>query len=487
MVQVALDILQHALSTLLGLALPAAAVALLGAIILLLLHRLDPARSRARLRWLTRRAPHAAGWALVLLALGAASVLLHVSRRAVDLRVGTQLSARYANAADPDGGQTVQGAPRASVLGTHTYTRSLTLPADVDTRIRVQGGWEALLPYLGQPDGSSVRDLRESFTRVGPRLVYSRAVTLTTEEPVPLDSSAVRADLKFTEPAGGRGLYYAAAFSADYAFTNPASSPATMRFTFPLPTGSGTLSDFRLTVNGQVLRPADTDSGPVWEGVVPAGGVIRVNVTYRNQGARSWRYELGQRREAIRNFRLDVSTDRPAKFQRYTLFPTRQTRTALGTTSHLEWNLRDVITAQDIALVFAQGSVRETLAKIGVLHPLTLVLAALLCVAWAVTRRRPLSPVPLAAAVLGLGLGFTLAGVLTAYLPVVAAQGLGALAGVLLGRQLLGRAFTWPLALGSATPLVFLSGGHAGLLLTVLAALLLLALRPARARMRAGG
>lgn len=486
MVQVALDVLQHALNALLGLALPAAGVALLGAIILGLLHRLDPGGRRARQRWLTRRAPHVAGWALVLLALGAASVLLHVSRRATDLRVGTQLSARYANAADPDGGQTVQGAPRASVLGSHTYTRSLTLPADVDTRIRVPGGWEALLPYLGQPDGASVRDLREGFTRVGPRLVYSRAVTLTTEEPVPLDSSAVRADLKFTEPAGGRGLYYAAAFSADYAFTNPAALPATMRFTFPLPTGSGTLSDFRLTVNGQVLRPADPDRGTVWEGVVPAGGVIRVTVTYRNQGARSWRYELGQRREPIRDFRLDVSTDRPAKFQRATLFPTRQTRPALGTTTHLEWNLRDVITAQDIALVFAQGSMRETLTKIGVLHPLALVLAALLCVAWATTRRRPLPPVPLAAAVLGLGLGFTLAGVLTAYMPVDAAQGLGTLTGLVLGRHLLGRAFTWPLALASAAPLVFLSGGHAGLLLTVLAAVLLLVLRPARSRRGAG-
>ena len=53
------------------------------------------------------------------------------NRRAVDARLGAQQNARYANAADPDGGQTVQASPRVSLLDTRTYTRTLVLPADV--------------------------------------------------------------------------------------------------------------------------------------------------------------------------------------------------------------------------------------------------------------------------------------------------------------------------------------------------------------------
>ncbi|GHF62848.1 hypothetical protein HNQ07_004440 [Deinococcus metalli] len=477
MVQTALDILQQALHALSGLARPAGVLLLILLVAGLLLGVLDPARSRVRRRWLGRRISDVGRWALVLAAVGAGTVLLRISRHAVDARLGAQQSARYATAADPDGGQTVQPAPRVSVLDTRTYTRTLTLPPDLYARVRAQGGWEALLPYLGQPDGGSLQTLREDFTRRGDRVEYTRAVTQPTEEPVNLDSSGIVTALTFVEPAGGRGQYYNAAFTADYTFTNPRRTPATLRFVFPLPSGSGTLNAFRMTVNGEVRRAAP-DRDPTWEGTVPAGGVVKVNVTYRNQGARSWRYDLAQRREAIRAFSLRVTTNRTAKFQRYTLFPTRQGRSALGAVTHLEWSYQDIITAQDIALVFAQGSVRETLTKIAVFQLPALLLAALLCSAWAWSRRMALPPLALAAAVAGLALGFTLAGVLTAYLPVVVAQIVGTLAGVALATSRLGRAYVGPLALAGLTPLVFLSDGHAGLLLTLLGALLLLLFRP---------
>ncbi|WP_243398195.1 hypothetical protein [Deinococcus koreensis] len=255
-----------------------------------------------------------------------------------------------------------------------------------------------------------------------------------------------------------------------------------MRFAFPLPTGSGTLSNFRLTVDGRDFRASDLVNGSLWEGEIPARGVVRVSVAYRNQGARSWSYQLGQRREAIKFFNLNITTDRPAKFQRYTLFPTRQTRNPLSGQQSLSWQLQDVITAQDVAVVFAQGSLRETLSKVGAIKPAALALAALLCLAFAWSRRaspQPLTlrPLALAAALLGLSVGFTLGGVLSAYLSVPLAETLGALAGLGLALLALGRALWLPLALGAAVPLAFLSGGHAGLLLTALAALILVLLR----------
>lgn len=483
MVQTALDLLHGALRALFSLALPLGLSLGAALLALLVIGLLDRERLRSALPLLAARLPAVAGWGLAALALGTGTLLLRISRQAVDLRLGTQQSARYANAADPDGGQTVQSAPRASLVQTTTYTRSLTLPRDIYTRITVQGGWENLLPYLGSPPGPSIQALTEGFVRRGNSLVYSREVALQSEVPVNLDASRVSTDLKFVDPAGGRGSYYNAAFAADYTFSNPTPAPATMRFAFPLPTGSGTLSNFRLSVNGREFRASDLVGGSVWQGEVPGRGVVRVNVTYRNQGARSWSYQLGQRREAIKFFKLSITTDRPAKFQRYTLFPTRQTRSALSGQHTLSWQLQDVITAQDVAVVFAQGSLRETLAKVGAIKPAALALAALLCVAWAWARRgaaRPpiLRPLPLAAGLLGLSVGFTLGGVLSAYLSVPLAETLGALAGLGLALLALGRRLWLPLALGAAVPLVFLSGGHAGLLLSGLAALILALLRP---------
>ncbi|SEI69397.1 hypothetical protein SAMN04488058_101362 [Deinococcus reticulitermitis] len=488
MVQTAVQVFWNAMEGLLSLARPLGLLLGVGLLALLLLGLLDRERFRAGLGWLGARLPGLGRWALPALAVGAGMGGLGVVRQATDLRLATQQSARYANAADADGGQTVQAAPRASFLEETTYTRSFLLPRSVYTQINVDGEWERLLPYLGGGGpGPSVKDLSEGFIQQQNGLVYTREVTLLTDKPVNLDTSTVQTDLRFVDPAGGRGSYYNALFRADYAFTNPNPDARTMRFAFPLPNGSGTLSDFRLTVNGKEFRAADLVDGSIWEGEVAGRAAVKVNVTYRNQGARSWSYQLGGRREAIQKFDLTVRADRPAKFQRYSLFPTSRSGGGLAPGSlsgeqTLRWSLSDVITAQDVSVVFTGGSLRETLAKIGAVRPLAILAAALLALAWAWTRRLPLAPLPLAGGLLGLALGLALGGVLGFYLPVWAAETLGVIAGVALGVYALGTRFTAPLLLAAALPLVFLSGGHASLLLVLLATgtLVLLAARRVR-------
>lgn len=481
MVQTALTAFWHSLAQL-GRGLHWLAFALGVALLaLLLVGLLDRERFRAGLTWTGTRLPLLGRWGLAALALGTGVLGLNVVRQAVDTRLATQGSARYANAADPDGGPTVQAAPQASYLDETTYTRSLVLPRSVLTRIEVEGGWEALLPYLGQGVSPNVTALREGFVQQKNSLIYTRDAVLSTEKPVSLEASAVKTSLKFVDPAGGRGSYYNALFEASYAFVNPTTQARIMRFVFPLPTGSGTLSGFRLNVNGQDIRAADLTQGPVWEGEVPAGGQVNVKVTYRNQGARGWSYQLGQRREAIRRFDLTVQADRPAKFQRYSLFPTAQTGGGLGGPRTLHWNLSDVITAQDVAVVFTGSNLRETLGKIGWMKPFAALVAAALALLWAWTRRLTLSPLALAAGLLGLSLGWALGGVLGFYLPVVLAEVLGAAAGVALGLYALGRPFAPPLLLAALLPLVFLTGGHASLLLTLLATVaLVLVVAPLR-------
>ncbi len=94
-----------------------------------------------------------------------------------------------------------------------------------------------------------------------------------------------------------------------------------------------------------------------------------------------------------------------------------------------------------MAVVFEQGSLRETFAKLHHFTPLSLLL--------------------------GLSLGFVVGGVLTGYLNPVLAELLGAALG--LGLLSLRRTYLLPFLLVVLVPLTFLSVGNAGLLLGLLA------------------
>ncbi len=479
MVQTALHMFYNTLSQLGEIGARLGILLLIVLAVIFVLGLLDRDRFRASLNWLSQHAKIVGIWTAAGLAIALALVILNVSQRAVDTRLSTQQSARFANAADPDGGQTVQSAPRVTLLKEVQYTRSMNIPPEVYARIKVTNGWESLLPYFDRNNNTTVKDLQEGFVKKGKSLVYTRNVVIQTEEFVSLESSKINTNLGFVDPAGGRGTYYNAEFNADYTFVNPNAAPAIMRFVFPLPEGSGTLRNFKLTVNGKTFSTADLANGSFWEGIVPAKVPVKVNVTYQNQGARSWNYQLNQRREAIKFFNLSINADRPAKFQRYSMFPTKQTRNPISGQETLQWQLEDVITAQDVAVVFTQSNIRETLGKVGYSKFFIAFIAAALFSVWAWSRRLKLTPLVLGASVIAISLGFTLGDVLNAYIPVILAQIIGSVVAFVLGDYILGSNHRLPLALICIVPLVFLTGGNAGLIITLLAiASLILLLRP---------
>ncbi|WP_407570258.1 hypothetical protein [Deinococcus altitudinis] len=480
MVQTALALLSQALSALLSLAVPLLALLAALFVALLLLGLLDRQRYQAVLVWFGSNLARISRGLLALLALGTGVLMLDVTRRSVDVRLGGQVNARYANTADPNTTETVQQAPTATYLSERTYTRTLTLPPALLQRVGEEGV-QVLSPYLQDPTSENVVSLRDRFTRSGQDVVFSREATLQTQEYVTLASSKVTADLKFVDAAGGsRQSYYNAGFDGQYVFVNPLNAPATVRFAFPLPRGSGTLSGFTMTVNGQPFNAADLTDGSVWEGEVAAGAPVTVRVVYRHQGSRGWSYDLSQRREPVKSFDLTIRADQPAKFQRYSLFPTSVDRSAFGSAQTLHWSLQNAITAQNVAVVFEQGSLRETLAKLHHSAPFSLLLALGLLLIWASVQHLRLRALSLALALLGLSLGFSFGGVLTGYLPSVPAELLGAALGLALAVVSLGLRYWPPLLLTVLAPLTFLSVGNAGLLLGLLAALTLVLLLRAR-------
>ncbi|PYE53369.1 hypothetical protein [Deinococcus yavapaiensis] len=477
MVQFALDSFLSALRDLSGLLVPLGIVLGGFLVTLLVLAILDRERPR---RWLDHAGPtlrRLGGWLLVALSLFLGVVALRVTRHAVDARISTLQNARASTEADPSGGETVQPAPTATYISERTYTRTLTLPPQFLDRLG-EDGVGALTPYLTDPSSESIERLVDTFRRSGRDVVFTREATLLVEDPIRFDTSNVNVDLAFVDPLqGGRQTYYNARFEGRYAFRNPLQEPASVRFVFPLPYGSGTLSNFELLADGQPVQITNLDRGAVWEGTVAAGASVSLVVRYRNQGARAWSYQLAARREPIANFDLTVKADRAAKFARFSLFPT-STASSFAGPSTLRWQLKDVITAQNVSLTFSGASLRETLAKVFAFAPAALLVGAAFVLAWAWRRGLSLSPVASGLTVLGFTLGFVLAGVLTAYMNVIVAGLLGAALAVGLGVVVLGRRFLVPLVLTAAAPLAFLATGHAGLLLTVLGALAFSTLLP---------
>lgn len=413
-------------------------------------------------------------WGAALLVFALSFSALGVIGQLVLQRVSTGDHASARRSADPDAAPTTQQSPRVTYLTEKQYERTLVIPPAMLKTVKAQGV-QVLAPYLQDPTSENIARLRDRFWRSGQDIMFTRTATLLGEEPIRLDQALVNLNLDFVSPMQGARLsYYNAKFGAQYAFTNPLKTPVTARFVFPLPDGSGTLSDFQVIVNGQELAAADLMNGNGWQGTLQPGQTAHVTVAYRHQGARGWQYLLSDRREPIRNFNLNIRTNQAPKFARYSLYPTRTARTLGGT--NLSWDLKNVITAQNVSLSFTTSSLRETLTKLYAFAPLALLLAGLFGLIWTRWRNLSVTPLPVGLAALGILAGTALGGVLMSYLPAYLAAPLGAATAAAFALRSLGREYWPPILLAAALPLAFLLVNHAGLLIVSTGVLILAAL-----------
>ncbi len=406
--------------------------------------------------YLTARGWRWLAWLPLVVAALLGVFALGVAQRAVNLRFSNQQNAQFSRSEDPSGGQTVQSSPSAAVAELITYTRSFSIPPDVAKRLGNDP--EAVLgQYINnQFVGSDlIKDVQDGFQRERGGLLYTRRITAERRLPVSFDSADVNVEFGFGDTGSGKS-YYRSSFTGKYSFTNPRDAGATLRFTFPLPEGSGTLSDFELTANGNKVEQADLNQGYIWQGDIPAKSKVEIVVKYRNQGAATWRYQFGYQREPIKNFHLRVNSPRGVSFQRGSLYPTSQG-------NGLEWQLKNIITSQSVVIAFPELSLRETLTKLFVFAPAALIGALLWALLYGWRRRLPLEPARFALAAIGLALGFGVSSVLLGYLPATLAMWLGALIAAALGVLALGVPFALPVIVSSLMPLAFLTVNDAGL------------------------
>jgi hypothetical protein len=459
MVQAVLDMLHEALRSLAASAVPFAAavvgIIVLGALVVVVVGVFD----RDRVRWMFAAFPRAlrplGPWLVFVLVLAAGVFVLHVVQLATDARFVAMEYAQNTSGADSDATPMVQGAPHASLVSQKTYRRILTIPPFLVGRVTAEGVG-ALAPYLTDPSAESVTRLVDSFRRSGRNVVFQRDATLQVETPIKFEASTVDANIDLVDPTfGGRRTFYRASFDGKYVVHNTTGKEARVRFAFPLPSGSGTLSEVRFVADGKPVTVTDLSSGYVWDGTLAQDATATFEVAYSNQGARGWSYRLSSRREPIAKLDLAVHANRSPKFARYSLFPTSVSHGITGGYT-AEWHLANIVTAQDVGLVFARLDVRETLAKMLTYVPNSLFVAIVFVGAFAFRRGYRVGAFQASVAVAGYALGLALAGILTWYLPLVIGVVLGCAIAVVLALRALGRPFALPVVLATLTTLAFL-------------------------------
>ncbi len=146
--------------------------------------------------------------------------------------------------------------------------------------------------------------------------VVTRLRKVEREEPVILDRSSIRVDLRMDQRKKGLLWYatYTVDFRGDFAYVHEDEREGDLVLTYSFPTPKALYSDFRLEVGGKMdpkMVPVNDGGAKIVRQVVPVrkGTTVPFTIAYRSQGLDWWRYSFGNDVNRVKNFELVMTTD----------------------------------------------------------------------------------------------------------------------------------------------------------------------------------
>lgn len=280
----------------------------------------------------------------------------------------------------------------------------LILGGTVSFRTETQD--QKLRAAVGRIWGEPLRQQAPEFwyeTQTTEKVTTTTAGSLTTEERtvthrhgVPLDGSAVRADLAYEPRRKGLLWYntYRVKLDATYRATNPTEGEQVLTFSFPLPSPNAVYDGFALRVDGRpVAAPERRESQMRTSVRVPAGGSVAVGVSYITQGMDEWWYRFGDGQVAqVKDFSLEVHTDFDGfDFPADSVSPTQKRREGTGWV--LTWNYENLLSGVQPGLVLPKKlNPGPWVSQVTFAAPVSLFLFFFLLFIVTVRREIPLHP-----------------------------------------------------------------------------------------------
>ena len=178
-----------------------------------------------------------------------------------------------------------------------------------------------------------------------------RQETVHTAVTLPLEATDAKVGLGLDYRRKGLLWYstYKVAFDGTYRFHNPAAEDQQVTFSLKFPAEKAMYDDFAMTLNGQPLSINNQSNSAVATGLVPAGAVANLRVTYRSQGLDAWRYSFGSDVTQVHDFKLLITTNfKDIDFPENTLSATEKRETADGW--QLAWAYNSLLSGFQIVM-----------------------------------------------------------------------------------------------------------------------------------------
>jgi hypothetical protein len=178
------------------------------------------------------------------------------------------------------------------------------------------------------------------------------AKTLVDRLPIPIVSSRIDAALDLDQRRKGLLWYdtYGITFSGRYLLRNTAASEENVFVHFDFPSRDALYDAFILKLDGHDVEMTDPERGLSAHVVLPAGGEVPLEVSYKSRGLGTWTYAFSKEGVAqVHDFEIRMTTDCDGiDFPAGGLSPSQKTREGEGW--FLDWKFDNLVTGQHIGI-----------------------------------------------------------------------------------------------------------------------------------------